>query len=315
MNSGGLHENLPVIFIAGATAAGKTALAMALADRYPVDLISVDAVQVYRGMDIGSAKPAAGELERYPHKLIDIRDPQDTYDAAQFRQDALGAIESAHKHGRLPVLVGGTMFYFGALEKGVSNLPKGDESFRAQLERRAAETGWDALHQELMRIDPPLAAKIQPADRQRISRALEIYALTQEPPSEVMAREVATPMPHSPLKLALYLPNRRDLHARIAQRFEAMLKAGLLAETSALIEQLGMSEDVPALRSVGYRQAVGCVRGEYDEAECLQRGVAATRQFAKRQLTWLRHQAGWVWLDAQSKCLVQHVEQFLKITA
>ena len=280
----------------GPTASGKTGLAMALSDQLPLELVSVDAAQVYRGLDIGAAKPAPELLRRHPHRLLDICDPAERYSAARFREDALAAIAEIHAGRRIPLLVGGSMFYFAALEKGLSRLPEGDATLRAEIEAEADRVGWPALHGVLARIDPVLARTIRPGDAQRIQRALEIHHLTGERPSRIMARRRSEPLPHPLLKLALFTGDRRVLHETIARRFRAMLDAGLLEEVARLRARGDLTPALPAVRTVGYRQAWQHLDGEFDERELERRGVAATRQLAKRQLTWLRQQRGAVWL-------------------
>ncbi len=306
-----IGQNLPVVFIAGPTASGKTGLAIELAKNRDVDLISVDAAQVYRGMDIGTAKLSKEEQAQFPHQLIDIREPWETYDASQFRDDALRAIARSHAAGRLPVLVGGTLFYFSALEKGVSKLPKGCAELRAKIEARADVSGWDQLHQKLSELDPVLGTRIQAADRQRVSRAWEIYELTGEVPSVVMRREAPVPIPYPVTKFALFTSDRKQLHQRITERFEMMLEQGLIEEVKALIEHPKVMEALPSMRCVGYRQTLDFLKGEFDQQALCERGAAATRQLAKRQLTWLRHQSGWVWLQSGDPRAVDWVDGFL----
>lgn len=304
-------NKLPVIFIAGPTASGKTDLAMRLADRKDVALISVDAAQVYRGMDIGTAKLDAKSLTRYPHALIDIRDPVEVYDAVQFATDARALIDQAHKDGKIPVLVGGTLFYFSVLEKGVSNLPKANESIRNQLNVEAAEIGWDALYARLQQIDPAICCTIKAGDRQRIQRALEIHCLTGEVPSVVMARDKPQPLAMNVLKFNLYTPDRRLLHQRISNRFDQMLDHGLVAEVEQLRKNPGLHPDLPSMRCVGYRQAWQYLEGQFDLKTMCDKAKAATRQLAKRQLTWLRHQRGQIWLSSEFKGNVELILPFL----
>lgn len=305
-----MHEP-PVLFVAGPTASGKTELAIRLADRIDAMLINVDAAQVYRGMDIGTAKLDPGLRQRYPHQLIDIRDPAEVYDASQFIDDARRLIAEAHAEGRVPILVGGTMFYFSALEHGVSSLPQADAELRKRLESEAAEQGWAALYRRLQLIDPALCETIRAGDRQRIQRALEIHALSGRPPSQVMAESAPTPFPGRILKFNLYTPDRQLLHRRIAKRFEQMLADGLVDEVAALKAREDLHPELPSMRCVGYRQAWQYLEGTIDYSRMFEAGIAATRQLAKRQLTWLRHQRGQVWLSSEYPHNDQLVRRFL----
>lgn len=304
-------EQRPVLFIAGPTASGKTELAMRLADRRDVALINVDAAQVYRGMDIGTAKLARSERERYPHALIDIRDPAEIYDAHQFVMDARRLIDEAHCDGRLPVLVGGTMFYFSALENGVSSLPRANPQIRRELEEEAKGIGWQGLHGRLQAVDPELAATIKNGDRQRIQRALEIYTLTGIAPSLVMQKYQPQPLEARLFKFNLYTPDRKLLHQRITRRFEIMLEQGLLDEVEQLRTRGDLDPDLPSMRCVGYRQAWQYLDGKIDYAQMKASGEAATRQLAKRQLTWLRHQRGQIWLSSEYVDNASLIEHFL----
>ena len=283
----------PVVVLTGPTAAGKTEIAFRLADAWPVHLVSVDSVQVYRGMDIGSAKPSAEVLRRYPHALIDIRDPEQGYTAGEFVADAEREIRSAHERGRVPVLVGGTPMYLKALRYGLDRLPKADPGFREELERRARRLGWEALHAELAAVDPEAGRRIAPGDPQRIGRALEIHALTGRRPSELWSGRGADRLRRA-LHLVVSPADRAALHRRIDLRWAGMLEAGLLDEVEALLRRPGLDEDASALRAVGYRQALDLVRGRVDPERARERGSAATRQLAKRQLTALRQ-----WTDAR----------------
>ncbi len=276
------------IFLMGPTASGKTALACALADRFPLDLVSVDSALVYRGMDIGTAKPDAATLARYPHALVDIRDPAEPYSAADFRADAVRAMERITASGRVPLLVGGTGLYFRALQRGLSNLPEADPDFRARLAEEAGRIGWPAMHDRLTRLDPVAAGRIRPGDTQRLQRALEVIELTGRPLSEQQQGGSGERFPWRVLKLALLPADRVPLHARIAARFDAMLADGFLDEVRALRARGDLHADLPAIRAVGYRQAWTWLDGQGSEAECRDRGIFATRQLAKRQITWLR---------------------------
>ncbi|WP_049620565.1 tRNA (adenosine(37)-N6)-dimethylallyltransferase MiaA [Frateuria defendens] len=276
------------IFLMGPTASGKTALACALSERFPVSLVSVDSALVYRGMDIGTAKPDAATLARYPHALVDIRDPAEPYSAADFRADALDAMAAVGRQGRVPLLVGGTGLYFRALQQGLSALPEADAAVRGRLAAEAAEQGWPAMHRRLAELDPPAAARIGPNDAQRLQRALEVIALTGRPLSELQRGGSGERFPWRVLKLALLPADRAPLHARIAQRFDAMLAAGFLDEVRTLRARGDLHADLPALRAVGYRQAWEHLDGRTDAATFRDKGVFATRQLAKRQITWLR---------------------------
>ena len=277
------------IFLMGPTATGKTALACALTDHFPLDLVSVDSALVYRGLDIGAAKPDADTLRNYPHALIDIRDPAEPYSAAQFRADALAAMQAIAARGRVPLLVGGTGLYFRALEQGLSEMPSADAEVRERLRAEAERVGWPALHARLAQHDPDAAARIRPNDAQRIQRALELIALTGETPTALhaAARGVQR-FPWRILKLALIPANRGALRERIAARFDAMLTAGFLEEVKRLRGRGDLHADLPALRAVGYRQAWEYLGGAGSKDEFRQRAIDATRQLAKRQTTWLR---------------------------
>lgn len=279
----------PVIFLMGPTAAGKTALALELHERLPVDIVSVDAAQVYRGMDIGTAKPTAEELARAPHRLIDIRDPSEGYSAAQFCADAAREIEAITQAGRIPLLVGGTLFYFHALEFGLSELPSADPEIRARLAAEAAESGAASLHRRLQEVDPRSAQRIHPNDAQRIQRALEVFELTGQPMSELTEATTRAAAPFRPLKIALWPQDRARLHVRIEQRFHAMLDRGFVDEVRKLYARGDLQISMPSVRTVGYRQAWEYLTGEINYSEMVRRAITATRQFAKRQITWLRH--------------------------
>jgi tRNA dimethylallyltransferase len=286
----------PAIFLMGATATGKTALACALAERFAVSLVSVDSALVYRGLDIGTAKPDAATLARHPHRLIDIRDPAEPYSAAEFRADALVAMDAIAREGRTPLLVGGTGLYFRALATGLSALPDANPEVRARLANEAVDVGWPALHERLRSLDAASAKRIGPGDAQRIQRALEIIELTGEPLSALTGGPPERP-PWRILKLALVPRDRARLHARIAGRFDAMLAAGFLDEVRALRERGDLDSDLPALRAVGYRQAWEHLEGRADAPTFRERAIFATRQLAKRQTTWLRAELDARWFD------------------
>ncbi len=284
------------ILLMGPTATGKTALACALAERFALGLVSVDSALVYRGLDIGTAKPDAATLARHPHRLIDIRDPAEPYSAAEFRSDALAAMEAIAGEGRVPLLVGGTGLYFRALATGLSALPEAQPALRARIAAEAAHVGWPALHERLRSLDAATAARIRPGDGQRIQRALEIIELTGRPVSEQTGGPPERP-PWRLLKLALVPRDRAALHARIAERFDAMLAAGFLDEVHRLRLRGDLAADLPALRAVGYRQAWEHLEGASDAPTFRERAIFATRQLAKRQTTWLRGELDARWFD------------------
>lgn len=285
----------------GPTAAGKTAVAMTLAERFPVDVISVDSTLVYRGMDIGTAKPTADELALVPHRLIDLLDPTENYSAGAFCRDALAAMREIAAADRIPLLVGGTMLYFQALQRGLAELPDADPALRAELDARAAREGWPALHAELEKLDPATAARVQPTDAQRIQRALEVCILADEPMS-ILQAQTAPPLAAKYLNIGLLPSDRGVLHARIEQRLQQMVVQGFSAEVEQLLVMPGVGEHTAALRAVGYRQFLPLARGEIELDEALQKAIIATRQLAKRQLTWLRS-----WPDLHAvDCLEQN---------
>ena len=300
------------VFLMGPTASGKTAVAVELVQRLPLEIISVDSALVYRGMDIGTAKPDAATLALAPHRLIDIRDPGEAYSAAQFRADALREMELICASGNTPLLVGGTMLYFRALERGLSDLPGADPEVRAQLDARAAEIGWAAMHQRLAEVDAQSAARIHPNDPQRIQRALEVYELTGVALSELCRRGSETTPNYRFLKIVLAPPEREALHRRIEARFRAMLDQGFLDEVQRLQERGDLDSQLPALRAVGYRQAWMYLRGELSADEWVERALIATRQYAKRQLTWLRAEADAYWVDPQGADAVARVAALIK---
>jgi len=286
------------ILLMGPTASGKSALAMELSRRLPVEIVSVDSAQVFRGMDIGTAKPGAADCARVPHHLIDIIDPTERYSAAQFRADALRLAQEISARGHIPLLVGGTMLYFKALREGLSELPHADAAVRDGIEAEARKRGWPALHAELAKVDPQTAARLKPGDSQRIQRALEVCRLTGRPMSEQLAHRPPEPLPVRLLRIAIMPLDRRALHRRIEARFEAMLRAGLVEEVESLKRRHALEASLPSMRCVGYRQVWQFLEGEFDRATLRDRGVFATRQLAKRQLTWLRATPADATLDA-----------------
>ena len=289
--------SLPVVCLMGPTAAGKTDLALSLHDRGGVDLISVDSAMVYRGLDIGTAKPSPAVQARAPHALIDIRDPAQAYSAAEFVTDAEPLIEASREAGRIPVLVGGTMLYFRSLLYGLSRLPAADAGLRARLEAEADRLGWPALHGRLAQADPDTAARLHRNDAQRIQRALEVYELTGQPISRLQASASPEPLSGPVVTVGVMPSARRILHERIEARFAAMLADGVIDEVAALRARADIHPDLPAMRAVGYRQIRGYLDGRIPRDELHFRGTAATRQFARRQVTWLRREADLAWLD------------------
>ena len=278
----------PAILLLGPTASGKTALALEVALRFPVEIISVDSAQVYRDMDLGTAKPSPAERAAVPHHLIDVIDPTESYSAARFRSDAACLMREIAGRGRVPLLAGGTMLYFKALREGLSNLPQADAAVRAAIEAQAKAQGWPALHAELARVDALTAARLKPTDAQRIQRALEVFRISGKPLSALQGARVPAPAQYRFVPLALVPAERAALHRRIELRFDAMLAAGLVEELAALRRKYALAPDLPSMRCVGYRQAWEHVEGAYDRATLRERGIYATRQLAKRQLTWLR---------------------------
>jgi len=282
----------PAIFLMGPTASGKTAMAVELVKRFPLEIISVDSALVYRGMDIGTARPDAEVLDVAPHRLIDIRDPSEAYSAAEFREDALQAMVDITAQGRIPLLVGGTFLYFRALQHGLSDMPAADPEIRARLEAEAQRDGWESLHTRLAGIDPIAAARIHATDPQRIQRALEVHEISGLPISEFHAQGRSSDLPYRLLKLALVPDDRTLLHQRIESRFRSMLAAGLVDEVRRLYERGDLTPELPAMRAVGYRQIWLYLAGKIGYDEMVEQAIVATRQYAKRQLTWLRGEEG-----------------------
>lgn len=284
------------ILLCGPTASGKSDFALALAAQLPIEIVSVDSAQVYRGFDIGSAKPDAATRASVPHHLLDLRDPTERFSAGEFVAAALAAIDAIRARGKLPVLVGGTMLYFNAFVHGIAPLPAADAAVRAEIDREAATRGWPALHAELANVDPAAAARIHANDPQRIQRALEVYRSTGVPIS-VWQRDTAPAHGLHLLRHAFVPADRAALHARIAARWQQMLADGFLEEVRALRSRPGLTALAPSLRAVGYRQLWEHLEGRYDLAEASSRAVAATRQLAKRQLTWINSDPGWLRFD------------------
>ncbi|WP_417695780.1 tRNA (adenosine(37)-N6)-dimethylallyltransferase MiaA [Pseudomonas sp.] len=298
----------PAIFLMGPTAAGKTDLAIELTKVLPCELISVDSALVYRGMNIGTAKPSKELLAEFPHRLIDILDPAEAYSAADFRRDALQAMAEITARGKIPLLVGGTMLYYKALVEGLADMPAADPSVRAQIEEEAARLGWQALHEQLAVIDPESAARIHPNDPQRLSRALEVYRVSGQSMTALRQRQSAQSteaaasgmqqLPYTVANLAIAPANRQVLHRRIEQRFTLMLEQGFIDEVVALRERSDLHAGLPSIRAVGYRQVWDYLDGKLTSAEMQERGIIATRQLAKRQFTWLRSWTDLHWLDS-----------------
>ncbi|MBO1539389.1 tRNA (adenosine(37)-N6)-dimethylallyltransferase MiaA [Pseudomonas sp. OA65] len=298
----------PAIFLMGPTAAGKTDLAIELTKVLPCELISVDSALVYRGMDIGTAKPSKELLAEFPHRLIDILDPAEAYSAADFRRDALQAMAEITARGKIPLLVGGTMLYYKALVEGLADMPAADPEVRAQIEEEAARLGWQALHEQLAVIDPESAARIHPNDPQRLSRALEVYRVSGQSMTALRQRQSAQSteaaasglqqLPYTVANLAIAPANRQVLHRRIEQRFTLMLEQGFIDEVVALRERSDLHAGLPSIRAVGYRQVWDYLDGKLTSAEMQERGIIATRQLAKRQFTWLRSWTDLHWLDS-----------------
>ena len=288
---------LPVFVLSGPTGAGKTDWAVRLAERAPIEIVSVDSAQVYRGLDIGTAKPTRELRAHIPHHLVDICEPTESYSAGRFVADAQGSIRAIHARRKVPLLVGGTMLYLRALLHGLAELPTAAPELRAELDARAARLGWPALHAELSRLDPEAAARIAPTDSQRIQRALEVCLSAGQPISKLQ-RGTASPLAGWPLRYwVLSPPDRAVLHERLAHRFDAMMAAGFLDEVRGLRDRGDLTARHPAMRAVGYRQLWAHLDGEYDLTEAVRRGIAATRQLAKRQLTWMRSERKAQWLD------------------
>jgi len=301
------------VLLMGPTGAGKTDAAVALAARLPLGIVSVDSAMVYRGMDIGTAKPPRELLARAPHHLIDLIDPAESYSAARFVADATRAMQEIAARGRSPLLVGGTMLYFRALQSGLARLPAADPRIRRELDARAAREGWPALHAELARLDPAAAARIRPGDRQRIQRALEVIAITGGPISAQQREDLRKASASTDLRLVL-APTDREAHAaRLARRFEDMMKSGLLEELRALHARGDLHAGMPAMRLIGYRQLWAHLEGQCTLDEAVQQAIVATRQYARRQLTWLRAEPGALWFDADDPAVVTRLVARLEI--
>ncbi|WP_110688002.1 tRNA (adenosine(37)-N6)-dimethylallyltransferase MiaA [Salinicola aestuarinus] len=307
------HDPRPLaILLLGPTAAGKTDTAIALHERFGCELISVDSAMVYRGMDIGTAKPSAAELARAPHRLIDIRDPAETYSAAEFRTDAMASMAEIAARGKTPLLVGGTMMYAKRLVEGVAAMPEADPELRQALETEAEREGLQALHARLVEIDPEAAAGMHAHNRQRLIRALEVFHLTGVPISEHWRRQRRENFPYRLLSIALAPAERAVLHQRIGERFDTMLDGGFLEEVATLRRRGDLHLDLPSMRSVGYRQAWEALDGVFAPSELRERGATATRQLAKRQLTWLRRWPGLHWVDSSAADAGERVAKIVR---
>ncbi|OQY76275.1 MAG: tRNA (adenosine(37)-N6)-dimethylallyltransferase MiaA [Rhodocyclaceae bacterium UTPRO2] len=295
----------------GPTASGKTAVSLELTLRFPLEIVSVDSAQVFIDMDVGTAKPDRATLEKFPHHLIDLVTPEESYSAARFRADALRVMGEIAARGKVPLLAGGTMLYFKALREGLSDLPQADPELRRAIDAEAQARGWPALHAELAALDPAAAARLKPTDAQRIQRALEVVRLTGAPLAESLARKPEGAPPFRLIQLALLPADRAVLHERIAQRFDAMLDAGLIEEVRGLRRKYRLDAGLPSMRCVGYRQVWEFLEGNCDRAALREKGIAATRQLAKRQLTWLRG-----WQDVETfDCLAANLpEQVARAT-
>lgn len=304
-------KKLPVVCLMGPTASGKTEVAVQLAESFPFDIVSVDSALVYRGMNIGTAKPDASILERAPHRLIDIRDPEEAYSAGSFVRDATAEIASIHSIGRVPLLVGGTMLYFRSLLGGIADLPEADAGTRTEIDAEAQTAGWAAMHEELATIDPQAAARIDPNDRQRIQRALEVFRLSGRTLSDWHAQASASRPEFDFIKIALVPGSRAELHDRINARFLAMLQEGFVEEVVGLRESTALLADSPSMRAVGYRQIWAHLDGDDDLATATAKGQAATRQLAKRQLTWLRRETELIAVNPLEDDATETISSFL----
>lgn len=300
------------ILLMGPTASGKTGVALQLARHFPVEIVSVDSAMVYRRMNIGTAKPDLATRLKVPHHLVDLIDPTESYSAAQFREDALEAMSGIVERNHVPLLTGGTMLYFKALQDGLSDLPAADANIRVVIDAMAVEAGWPALHRELGRIDPATADRLDPNDAQRIQRAMEIFYLAGKPMSELMTARRSASLPFRLIPIALIPGNRAALHQRIAVRFEEMLELGLINEVRALREEYELNASLPSMRCVGYRQTWQYLDGEFGLGMLRDKAVAATRQLAKRQLTWLRAMQGLNTFDCLAEDLHEQVGRWLK---
>jgi tRNA dimethylallyltransferase len=306
----------PCVFLMGPTASGKTGLAVELCERFPLDIISVDSALVYRDMSIGTAKPDQKTLRQAPHRLIDIRDPSESYSAADFRTDALREMKLITAAGRVPLLVGGTMLYFRALQYGLSVLPAADAETRKALEQKAAEIGWPAMHEILVIKDPLAASRIHPNDPQRIGRALEVISLSGRKMSDLQAQEKGSALDYRIHKIIVSPAQRSVLHQRIEQRFDLMIEEGFIDEMKTLFARSNLNAELPSMRAVGYRQAWEWLDGQCSQQQMRDKAIIATRQLAKRQMTWLRRESASIWYDLQTdgvrELIGSSIEEFLE---
>lgn len=305
-------SNLPVVFLMGPTASGKTDLAMKLYDHMPCEIVSVDSAMIYKGMDIGTAKPDQETLAKYPHRLIDICDPSEAYSAAEFRMDALKQIEEIRSAGKVPILTGGTMLYFHALKNGLANLPEADAAVRERLLQEAEAEGWAAMHARLAEVDPESAKRLNPNDAQRLQRALEVYEITGRSMTDLWAEQEKQKPDFPIVSLAVMPQERSELHDRIARRFDIMLEQGFVDEVRTLWDRGDLNLQMPSVRCVGYRQVWEYFAGTWDYDTMKFKGVVATRQLAKRQVTWLRSWENLNWIDTHDTNLLQNALKFIE---
>jgi len=303
--------NPAVVFLMGPTASGKTDLAVRLCHEFPMEIVSVDSAMVYRGMDIGTAKPSKAIRKTIPHHLIDICDPRERYSAAQFREDALEWIGRIVKQGKVPLLVGGTGLYFRALETGLADMPAADPVVRERLTAEARQSGWQAMHDQLRRIDPAAAQRIHPNDPQRIQRALEVYEISGQPLSEFHQTTHGNTLGYDIIKLVIAPEKRQILHQRIEKRFDAMLEQGLIEEVKSLHQRGDLDQSLPSIRMVGYRQVWQYLDKVLDYPEMRAHAIVATRQLAKRQLTWFRREKAATWFDSQAVRIEHEISKYL----
>ncbi len=302
----------PAILLMGPTASGKTAVALELSRVLPCEIVSVDSALVYKGMDIGTAKPDAATLRAVRHHLIDIIEPHESYSAARFRDDALAAMREITERGKIPLLAGGTMLYFQALVEGLNELPEADPMIRLVIDTMAQEQGWAAVHEKLRELDPATAARLEPTDAQRVQRALEIFYITGKTMAELLQKPRYVYFPYSPIQIALVPEDRTGLHRRIEARFDEILQRGLVKEVARLREDYGLEPTMPSMRCVGYRQAWQHLNGELDLTALRDQGIAATRQLAKRQLTWLRSMEGVTVFDCLADDVPARVLEYVR---